>query len=222
MLDFYALPISNFCAKVEIALQLKNLSYRTCAPPGGYGSERYRQIVPTGTIPALIDGTLILSESDAILEYLNEAFPEPDLLNGDAKTRAAQRQLCRLHDTRFEPTLRAMFGAMDPNHRNSTQLSLQLVEFRRKLAELSSLCSPNPYLGGTSPGMADCALAPTIWLARRMFAVLGDDVGLSRELEDWFERISAHKSVNLVLRRHDAAITKWLLAKGNKTPANWP
>jgi glutathione S-transferase len=62
----YTNPVSNFCAKVEIALRLKGLAYEALPPPGGYGSAAFKAIVPAGTIPALVNGDLVLSESETI------------------------------------------------------------------------------------------------------------------------------------------------------------
>ena len=94
----YSLPISNYCGKVLHALRFKDLECEILPPPGGYGSEEYKKRVPSGTIPALDHDGVILSESEVINEYLNEVFPEPNLLPGSAEQRAKIRMLCRLHD----------------------------------------------------------------------------------------------------------------------------
>ena len=94
----YALPISNFCSKVAIVLQHKQIPHQILPPPNGYGSPEYKLVVPTGKIPGLIDGELVLSESEAINEYLEECYPDPMMLPGDPKKRAQLRQLSRHHD----------------------------------------------------------------------------------------------------------------------------
>ena len=81
---FYATALSNYSAKVRIALCVKAVAFQEIAPPGGYRSESYRNIAPMGTIPALqVEGQLI-SESEAILEYLEDRYPEPPMLPRDA------------------------------------------------------------------------------------------------------------------------------------------
>jgi len=84
----YSLPISNYCGKVLHALRFKDLECEILPPPGGYGSEEYKKRVPSGTIPALDHDGVILSESEVINEYLNEVFPESNLLPGSAEQRA--------------------------------------------------------------------------------------------------------------------------------------
>ena len=70
MMILYAYPLSNYCNKVAIVLALKQVPHEVQTPPDGYGSEAYKQLVPSGKIPGLADGDLILSESEAINEYL--------------------------------------------------------------------------------------------------------------------------------------------------------
>ena len=70
-MHIYQLPISLYSFKLRLAIKLKGLHIELRMPPGGtYRSAEFRRINPAGTIPALIDGTLILSETDAIIEYL--------------------------------------------------------------------------------------------------------------------------------------------------------
>ncbi len=83
-------------------------------PPGGYSTPEYMAIVPLGTIPAIRDGDFVVSESDAIIEYLEDRFPDPPLLGGDAEARARQRFLSRFYDLWFEPPLRSTFAHVGP------------------------------------------------------------------------------------------------------------
>lgn len=93
----YDLPISSCGAKARIAFALKGVAVESRPPPDGYGSPAYRAIVPAGTIPALVDGDFVLSESIAILEWIEESYPSPCLLPGDVRARARIRQMaaCR-------------------------------------------------------------------------------------------------------------------------------
>ena len=77
----YGIPVSTYSAKVRIALAVKGIDYEMVPPPGGYSTPTYRKIVPLGTIPALEDGKFRLSESDVLIEYLEETHPEPSLLS---------------------------------------------------------------------------------------------------------------------------------------------
>ena len=48
MLKVYAIPVSLYCAKLRIVLRHKGLAWEEVPPPGGYGSEDYKQVVPSG------------------------------------------------------------------------------------------------------------------------------------------------------------------------------
>ena len=80
MLTIYAIPISLYCAKLRILLRHKKIQWQELPPPGGYGSAEYKSIVPSGNLPALVDGSLLLADSEAIAEYLNEKYPNPPML----------------------------------------------------------------------------------------------------------------------------------------------
>ena len=70
MLSVYAIPVSLYCAKLRILLRHKGLEWEEVPPPGGYGSDEYKRVAPSGNLPALRDGDLLLGDSEAIAEYL--------------------------------------------------------------------------------------------------------------------------------------------------------
>ena len=79
-IKLYAYDISNYCSSIKIALQYKELDYSEIPPPDGYGSIEYKKIVHMGTIPALVitnnnNDDFVISESQVILEYLDQKFP---------------------------------------------------------------------------------------------------------------------------------------------------
>ena len=212
-LIFYAQPVSNYCAKVEIVLGCKCLAFESREPPGGYGSVSYRAIVPGGTIPALIDGDLTLSESEIINEYLNERFPEPPLLHGDPASRAHQRLLARFHDLCLEPPLRALFRHMDPAERDPEFCRARIGEFQLRLDQLAEIAAPRPFLASEQLSLADCGYPPTLLLAERMLGALGSALQLPAKLRAWQEHVSAHPAVARVLDAYEPAVVAWLRRK---------
>ena len=60
MLTVYTIPVSLYCAKLRITLRFKALEWHEIPPPGGYGSAEYKTVVPSGNLPALRDGDLLL------------------------------------------------------------------------------------------------------------------------------------------------------------------
>lgn len=114
----YTSDHSLYCAKLRILLRYKKLEFEEAPPPVGGGSDQYLSIVPSGNIPALVDGNLILSDSEAIAEYLEEKYPNIPMLPDDLVGRAKARERSRFADTRLEPALRLTFPHVDPNHRD--------------------------------------------------------------------------------------------------------
>ena len=90
---------SSTSYRVRIALNLKGLSY-TYKPVhllnngGEQHSPEYRKINPLGGVPSLVHQGKIISQSRAIIEYLDQINPEPALLPKDAYQRAEMNQLC--------------------------------------------------------------------------------------------------------------------------------
>ena len=88
MITIYGLDLSVYCAKVRVVLRHKGLDWQQLPPPGGYNTNAYKEVVPSGNLPTLVDGDLMLADSEAINEYLNEIYPEPPLLPNDPEARA--------------------------------------------------------------------------------------------------------------------------------------
>ena len=85
---------SSAAFRVRIALNLKNLDRETALvnlQAGDHMSPRYRAINPQGRVPALEVEDTVLLQSLAIIEYLEEAFPDPPLLPADRLGRARVR-----------------------------------------------------------------------------------------------------------------------------------
>ena len=92
MLTIYSVPVAVYCAKLRIMLNHKAIPFTELPPPGGYGSDEYRSIVPSGNLPAMIHDGFMLSDSEAIAEYIDEAFPDTPMLPNTVQLRAKARE----------------------------------------------------------------------------------------------------------------------------------
>jgi glutathione S-transferase len=155
---FYATPLSSFSLKVRLVIAAKGITIEERMPPGGgYRSTEYRAIVPTGTVPAIVDRDFVLAESDAIIEYLDEEYPDPPLMPQDPRGRARARALSRFHDFYLDPPLRRLFPHLEPSRRSTDAVAESIGEIRRRLGQLEALITPAPYLVGGArarPGWA--------------------------------------------------------------------
>lgn len=170
----YGTALSVYCCKLRLALALKGLALPETPPPDGYASAAYRAIVPQGTVPALVEGDFVLTESDVIIEYLDEVGAGRPLLPQDARARARARALSSFIDTRLEPAARALFplvGARQPVPDAARDALL------RPLDVLAQLATDGPYLSGCAmPGLPDCGF----WAVRSVLEAL--DVALDLRL----------------------------------------
>lgn len=165
MLKIYAIAPSLYCAKLRIALRFKSVTWEEVPPPGGYGSEAYRKIVPSGNLPALQDGDLQVADSEAIAEYLEERFPAPAMLPVGPGQRALVRERSRFHDTRLEPAVRELFQYM-PGRTPPPEgfIAMQSLTISERLAQLAQLLGKMPE-AGMSLTLADCGYPVTFaWL----------------------------------------------------------
>ncbi|MGH8597990.1 MAG: maleylacetoacetate isomerase, partial [Gammaproteobacteria bacterium] len=134
-----------------------------------------------GMVPSLVDDEFILSQSLAILEYLDETHPTPPFLPGDPQQRARARQLAQIivADIQSLTNLRVLAYLRTALRLNDTQRSLW---FRHWLLEgldalelwLTAEGQAHRYALGAEVTLADICLVPVLSSARR-FALPLDD-----------------------------------------------
>lgn len=207
---FYASALSSYSAKVRLVLCVKNVAFTECVPPGGYRSAQYRAIAPMGSLPAIRVGDWVLSESEAINEFLEERYPEPAMLPHDLQQRAQVRFLCRFHDLYLEPTVRALFGHVNPASRNPERVGQARQEIEHRLQQLAQWSAPEPYLLTPQISLADCGPLVTIPLAMQVLATCGEHLQLPVSLRDWLHAADQHPAVERALAPWRVATAAWL------------
>ncbi len=143
-MQVYSSAHSLYCAKLRIILRHKQLAFTEVSPPGGGGSPEYLARVPSGNIPALVDGDLILTDSEAIAEYLEERHPEPSMFPATITGRALARERARFADTRLEPALRLTFPHVDPATRDAKAISDAQTQINLRLKALGVMLERSP------------------------------------------------------------------------------
>lgn len=213
-IQLYGNPLSTYCAKVRVVLRYKQVPFEDLPPPDGYGSDAYRAIVPMGTIPGFVADGLVLSESEAIAEYLEDVHPQPALLPAGAAARARVRSLSRIHDCWVEPQLRALYGQAAPAHRDDAVVARHIEGFHRRLGELARYAAPSPYLAGEELTLADCAWPTTLVQAELMFGALGHELRLPAELARWRDAVDEHPACAPGIAPCRDAMQGWLKQSG--------
>lgn len=105
----YGVMLSPYVRKVMLALEAKGVAYENEAVFPGALPEGYTDVSPLGKIPALSDGDLNLSDSTVINEYIEERYPEPNLLPSSVEARAKARWLEEFADTALVSALSVPF-----------------------------------------------------------------------------------------------------------------
>jgi len=191
---FHATALSSYSAKVRLVLCVKGIEFEERAPKNGYRSAEYRALVPMGTMPAIQEGDWVLSESEAINEYLEERYPSPPMLPQDLQLRARARFLCRYHDLYLEPRVRALFAHVKPVQRNPQTVLALHDDIDAQLRQLAGWVQPRPFLLTPTIGLADC----------------GQPLTLPAVLEEWLQHASAHPDVVRALTPWRIATQTWL------------
>ncbi len=193
MLKLYSYFRSSTAYRVRIGLHLKNLPFQTVPVnllKGEQRSESFLKINPLSGVPALQDGDFIVTQSLAILNYIDNIAPEPSLAPGDFHDQAFARQVALAIATDIHPliNLKAQkylgeeFGADDAAKKDWyahwTLSGLRAVEdMLRRYGKAGNFA-----LGDDQPSVADLCIIPQMYSLRR-FNLPTDDFPLCCRIE---------------------------------------
>lgn len=169
---------SSAAYRVRLALGLKGLSYDSVAHDlrrGAQRAEDYRLLQPQGLVPVLEtpDGPLI--QSPAILEWLEERYPDPPLLPGESVGRAVVRAMAAIVACEIHPinNLRVLTRLREDMGADEAAIRRWIGHWVSEgLAALETLIAQHGdgYAYGDRPTLADCHILPQVYNAQR-FAV---------------------------------------------------
>ncbi len=164
---------------MRIGLNLKGLAHQITPvhlvrDGGQQHSEGYAALNPQELVPTLVHGDCVVRQSMAILEYLDEVFPDPSLLPDDALGRARVRALAQLVACDIHPlnNLRVMqffsdtWNVPQPERDDWTRHWMQ-VGFDAMERMLVESVDTGRFCHGDTPTLADCCLVPQLFNARR-------------------------------------------------------
>jgi maleylacetoacetate isomerase/maleylpyruvate isomerase len=170
---------SSASYRVRIALGLKNLrpeqAYVHLSKDGGAQfAASFDALNPQHLVPVLEDAGNVLTQSLAIIEYLDETHPQPPLLPADAAGRARVRALSQVIASDIHPinNLRVLkyLGeelGVTPEQKNAWYRHWVDLGLRALERQIAAQPATGRFCHGDSPTMADCCLVPQLYNARR-------------------------------------------------------
>lgn len=190
----YSFHQSSASHRVRIALHLKGIAYEYVAVHIGRQDSsafaEYREMNPQALVPALVHDGLTLTQSLAILEYLDEVAPMPSLLPRDRAGRARVRSLAQFIVSEIQPmqnlrVQRYLQGALGKSEDEAMEwrrhwVSLGLDALEKQLHDSAT----GAFCHGDKPTIADCCLVPQAHSSKRW--------GLDIDKWPTIARIAAH------------------------------
>ncbi|WP_024891532.1 maleylacetoacetate isomerase [Luteimonas huabeiensis] len=205
-LALYSYWRSSAAYRVRIGLNLKGLPYETVPvhlvrDGGEQLRPEYAAQNPQKLVPVLVHGQRRMRQSLAILEYLDEVWPQPPLLPSSARGRQRVRELAQLVACDIHPlnNLRVMRFFEHEWHVPQPERDEWMKHWMTEgLGAFEALLRDHPSTGafcdGDQPGLADCCLVPQLYNARRFGVSL-----------DAFPTLAAVERACLALPAFDAA-----------------
>jgi glutathione S-transferase len=208
----YHLPHSPFARKVRLVLAEKRLPFELRLEKTWERRPEFLEINPTGLVPVLADENgLVIAESSAICEYLDEAYPDIPLIGRTLAERAEVRRLVAWFDLKFnhdvtrhligEKVMKRIAARGQPD---TGALRVGYANLKSHMEYLGYLAEARKWLGGANLSLADFAAAAH--LSALDFA--GEvDWSVSAAAKDWYARIKSRPSFRPILGDRMAGIT---------------
>ncbi|RMF10073.1 MAG: glutathione S-transferase family protein [Alphaproteobacteria bacterium] len=183
-MKLYTADLSPFAGRCRMLIYFKGIEKDVAfaAPTAALGSAEWKKINPTGKLPALITNGRLLIESEVILEYLEDRFPDPPMRPENLEDRALARLLNRICDLYiFEPMF-PLFGQMSPRQRDMAIVEPNLAKVMNGVGHLEAFWpeETGPFVFGPACSLADCGVVPTLFFVDRILPAFGVEDPLAR------------------------------------------
>ena len=198
MLKFYTHPFSIVPWRVRIALHEKELEYES-VETNLYTMEptsAFLDLNPFAQIPVLDDDGFVIAESIAILEYLEEKYPDPILMPDDLQLRATARKLMCWGTDYWPPAWKMWMAPRLPKEMADPWTDASVSEGRRRIAMhldvLEKQLANQEWLLADFT-LADVCYAPFVLVLDRVD--LGDEIESRASVKRWVNRLNNRRSI---------------------------
>ena len=190
----YSSTYCPFAWATRIVLNEKDVSYRIFTVDPQDQNEEFRRLSPNGKVPLLVDGKVSLCESLVIAEYVEERYPEPNLIGDHPEERALVRTIlldCVWYRSQPLARLAAMLyyqrDGSDPERGRR-----QLRRWQGYLDELEARLEEHEWIALDRLSLADIHLFTMVGVSRALGAAIDEN---RPALAEWFARIAERDTV---------------------------
>ncbi|MDE8348408.1 MAG: glutathione S-transferase family protein [Acidocella sp.] len=200
----YHLPLSPYSRKVRLVLAEKRLPFELRVEKSWQRRPEYLALNPAATVPTLVeDNGLVIPDSAVICEYLDEAYPDTNLMGRTISERVEVRRLATWFDHKFSDEVgrnllweKSMKQALGLGAPEAGALRAGYANIKNHLNYIGWLAENRKWLAGANLSVADFAAAA--FLSSLDF--LGDvDWTLSAPAKDWYARMKSRPSFRAIL-----------------------
>lgn len=203
-MQLYHLTLSPFSRKIRLVLSEKKIEANLIEEYPWAERTDFLALNPAGKVPLLKDNNIIIPESAAIFEYLEEQYPTPALLPSDAKSRAEARRLQFYFDDKFYNevskkllTERVYRKLSKLGYPDSQEIKSALRAIKFHLGYMEWLLEERSWLAGKQMTIADFAAAAHF----SSLDYLGDiDWSIAPNIKLWYAKIKSRPAFRPLLR----------------------
>ena len=196
MLKLYCFPRSGNSREVKIVLAEKNISYESVnvhTDPAVKESSEFKKASPKGTVPAIVDGDIYMSEAFSINQYLDQKSPKPPLMPKDDRLKEEIRRFVVVIDKKLVLNIGLLVIECilkpKPEQREDFK-EKKRAEVLAGLKEMDQQLEGKDYLFGDY-SLADIAVTPHVAALPIIGSGIPPDL---KNLTAWFQRIQARPS----------------------------
>ncbi|MCC0063376.1 MAG: glutathione S-transferase family protein [Defluviimonas sp.] len=203
MTRLYHVPLSPFCRKVRLTLAEKRLEVELIEERYWEQGQEFMRRNPAGKVPVLRHDGMVMSESQAICEYLDETIPEPRLIPKEPKARFEVRRLCAWFDDKFhaEVTSKLLYERVNKKimklgYPDSKNVKYGATQIKYHLDYLNWLLDQRRWLAGNEMTLADFTAAAHL---SSLDYISDVDWNRSQNVKDWYAKIKSRPAFRSLL-----------------------
>lgn len=206
MIRLYHVPLSPFCRKVRLSLAEKRIEVELIEEPYWERDPDFLRRNPAGKVPVLRMDGMMMAESAAICEYIEERYPDPPLMPRDIPTRYEVRRLVSWFDDKFhnEVTAKLLYERVNKKvsgagYPDSTNVKAGAKAIKFHIDYMGWLLEHRRWLAGDMLTLADFAAAAHL---SSLDYISDVDWSRNEAVKDWYAKIKSRPAFRSLLADH--------------------